>query len=212
MAPKVSEEHMEGRRQQILDAAVACFSRFGFHGATIDHICQEAHLSRGAIYHYYKSKEDIIDALRARSAADDAATFGNAAGEREPMLALAQLTTSSLRRIADVRSRDPNRVAVFLWAEMLLSDRIYEGQISAIDSYRNMMEAMVRGAQTRGDLNSDIDPKAITLVITAALTGLQIQLAWEPDLDFSEAQRVLNAILAGGLWPAGPPHESLRGH
>ena len=55
MAPKVSEEHMEERRNQILDAAVATFSHKGFHQTTIEDIRLEAGLSRGAVYHYFKS-------------------------------------------------------------------------------------------------------------------------------------------------------------
>ena len=60
MAPKVSEEHMEERRKQILDAAVRGFSRRGLHQTTIEDIRLEAELSRGAVYHYFKTKEDII--------------------------------------------------------------------------------------------------------------------------------------------------------
>ena len=68
MAPKVSEQYLEERRNQILDAAVATFSRNGLHQTTIEDIRLEAGLSRGAVYHYFKSKEDIIDAIRGRSA------------------------------------------------------------------------------------------------------------------------------------------------
>ncbi len=68
MAPKVSEEHMEERRQQILDAAVRSFSRGGLHQTTIEDIRLEAGLSRGAVYHYFKSKEEVFEALMDESA------------------------------------------------------------------------------------------------------------------------------------------------
>jgi AcrR family transcriptional regulator len=54
--PKVTEAHLEARRQQILDAALACFSRRGFHQSTMQDICQEAELSPGAVYRYFRSK------------------------------------------------------------------------------------------------------------------------------------------------------------
>ncbi len=75
MAPKVSEEYLEDRRNQILNAAVATFSRNGFHQTTIEDIRLEAGLSRGAVYHYFKTKEDIIDAIRERSARQVEAIF-----------------------------------------------------------------------------------------------------------------------------------------
>src|SRR5690242_15007919 len=60
--PKVSEQHMEARRQQIIDAAYRCFARKGFHQTTMRDIYEEAGLSPGAVYHYFSSKADIIEA------------------------------------------------------------------------------------------------------------------------------------------------------
>ena len=51
--PKVTEAHLEARRQQILDAASACFSRQGFHQTTMQGICREVDLSPGAVYRYF---------------------------------------------------------------------------------------------------------------------------------------------------------------
>ena len=47
--PKVTEAHLEARRQQVLDPAFACFARQGFHQTTMDDICREAGLSAGAL-------------------------------------------------------------------------------------------------------------------------------------------------------------------
>ena len=58
----MSDAHLEARRQQILDAAEACFSRQGFHQTSMQAICSEAGLSPGAVYRYFSSKEDIIAA------------------------------------------------------------------------------------------------------------------------------------------------------
>jgi len=51
------------RRQQILDAAAACFVREGFHGSSIAKISKVAGMSPGHIYHFFESKEAIIAAL-----------------------------------------------------------------------------------------------------------------------------------------------------
>ncbi|MEO8956379.1 MAG: TetR/AcrR family transcriptional regulator [Ktedonobacteraceae bacterium] len=57
--PDVSEE----RKQQILEAAIAVFARVGFRSARMDDIAEQAGLSKGALYLYYKSKDAIIAAL-----------------------------------------------------------------------------------------------------------------------------------------------------
>src|SRR2546422_9313531 len=61
--PKVSEAHLDARRKQIVDAAVACFARNGFHRATMQDICREAELSPGAVYRYFSSKDELVEAI-----------------------------------------------------------------------------------------------------------------------------------------------------
>jgi AcrR family transcriptional regulator len=63
--PKVTEEHRQAMRRRIQDAALTCFSRKGFTGASMAEIVKEAELSAGAVYVYYASKADLmIDVAR----------------------------------------------------------------------------------------------------------------------------------------------------
>ena len=59
----VSLEHEQMRRQQILDAALACFSRRGYHATSMEDIVRESGLSVGALYSYFPSKEELFAAL-----------------------------------------------------------------------------------------------------------------------------------------------------
>jgi AcrR family transcriptional regulator len=61
--PKVSEQHLEARRRQILDGARRAFARDGYEGATVVRLERETGLSRGAIFNYFPSKWDIFYAL-----------------------------------------------------------------------------------------------------------------------------------------------------
>lgn len=65
--PKLSEEALQARRDQILEAAVRCFCRLGYQGTTMRDIFEEAELSAGAVYNYFQSKEEIIQAVAERS-------------------------------------------------------------------------------------------------------------------------------------------------
>lgn len=60
--PKVSESYLVERREQILQAALSCFGRKGFHRTTMRDICEEAGVSPGAVYRYFKSKDEFIKA------------------------------------------------------------------------------------------------------------------------------------------------------
>lgn len=63
MPPIVSDEYKQKRKQQILDSALICFARKGFQVATIDDIVKHSGISKGAIYNYFKSKDEIYLAL-----------------------------------------------------------------------------------------------------------------------------------------------------
>ena len=65
--PKVSEEHKQARREQILAGAQRVFARHGYEGATVARLEQETGLSRGAIFNYYESKEALFVELVRRS-------------------------------------------------------------------------------------------------------------------------------------------------
>src|SRR5438876_9881667 len=61
--PRVSDRHLAARRQQILEAARACFLRKGFHATSIQDVIAEAGLSVGAVYRYFPSKTELIAAI-----------------------------------------------------------------------------------------------------------------------------------------------------
>ena len=58
--PKVSNEHKERRRAQILDGARRCFGQYGYEGATVTRLEQEIGLSRGAIFNYFPTKDALF--------------------------------------------------------------------------------------------------------------------------------------------------------
>jgi AcrR family transcriptional regulator len=61
--PKVTPEHVQARRAQILEGARRCFARWGYDGATVPRLEREIGLSHGAIFNYYSSKLDLFIAL-----------------------------------------------------------------------------------------------------------------------------------------------------
>src|SRR5215210_6312166 len=64
--PKVSDEHVEARREQILEGARRAFARHGYEGATVTRLEEEIGLSRGAIFNYFPDKWSVFFELAAR--------------------------------------------------------------------------------------------------------------------------------------------------
>nr|MDT0659620.1 helix-turn-helix domain-containing protein [Micromonospora sp. DSM 115978] len=69
--PRVSQDQLDARRQEILSAARACFARHGYEGATVRRLEEATGLSRGAIFHHFRDKDSLFLAV----AEDDAATM-----------------------------------------------------------------------------------------------------------------------------------------
>ncbi len=62
---RVSQEHLDARRRQILDGAAVCFARNGFHATSMQDVLKAVDLSAGAVYRYFSGKEELIAAIAA---------------------------------------------------------------------------------------------------------------------------------------------------
>ena len=204
MAPKVSEEHMEERRNLILDAAFATFSRKGFHQATIEDIRLEAGLSRGAAYHYFKTKEDIIEGIRQRCARQAESVVALGASADDVDSTLVSLVDAIVSIMGSPGSVEASRLAVFLWAESLVNERIMAGQLPSFRPYLGVLARAVAEAQQAGRLDASLEPEGVARIIAGAMIGLQVQLTWEPDIDIEAAHRAITSMITGRFWQSGP--------
>ena len=113
--PKVTEAHSVARRQQIIDAAYRCFARKGFHQATMRDIYAEANLSPGAVYHYFDSKDAIIQASFEFDYERSLALFEAALLRDDPLQALYELIDFFFRGLEEAAALGAPRVNVQSW-------------------------------------------------------------------------------------------------
>ena len=192
--PKVSEAHLEARREQIIQAALACFAREGFHRTTTQDIVAETGLSFGALYSYFDSKDEIIEAVtiarheREREMLKQAAD----AGPREALGMLASGFFGSLRGRA---TRIERRVRVQIYAEAVRNPRIRRLVRRGVDEPRAVIAGVIRDAQADGFLSGEFDPDALARVIIATFHGLVLQQTWDERLDVDAYVQTLELIL-----------------
>src|SRR5580765_3178818 len=141
--PKVSEEHLEARREQILDGARRAFARHGYEGATVSRLEEEIGLSRGAIFHYFPSKLDLFAEL---AAADNLRYVGLLAEEgiEAVLRAVATADRSWLHVLVETEVR--------LW-----HDPEFERRMEGPQEERDTLLASIAGAQAAGRLRADVD-------------------------------------------------------
>src|ERR1700758_3751802 len=115
--PKISERQRERRRQQILEAALACFSEDGFHQTAMADIVKRSGLSHGAVYLYFQSKDDLIEALAVDRHRQEALLNAAAESTSDPLEGLRVLVRGYARALTDPSAETVRRVGVNGWAE-----------------------------------------------------------------------------------------------
>ena len=175
--PKVTEEHRLARRAQIVDAARKCVLEEGFHKTTMADVIRESGLSAGAVYGYFKSKEDIVAAIAedALSAVDE--LFQKILATEEPRTPLAALE-AALNHVVTVAERpdgDVTRVAIQAWAEALRNPAIMQTANGKYCQLRENFEAVARRAQADGTVDPDVDPRYLAQVLFGILPGFILQ-------------------------------------
>lgn len=196
MGPRVTQEHLDTRRREILRAAFRCFSQKGLHGTTMQEIADEADLSAGALYRYFESKEALIESLAAGSAERRAEALG-ALGPGGGADALAELVAGMMAALRSEGADASVRLDVRLWAEALDHPEVRKTAREAFASLREPVADYVRGERGAGRIREDVDPEAVGRAVVSLMTGLELQRALEGELDLEAYRSVARAILRG---------------
>jgi AcrR family transcriptional regulator len=200
--PRVSEEHLTARREQVLAAARTCFLRNGLHNTSMQDLIREADLSVGAVYRYFKSKNDIINTI-AENVAGSLIVKLEAIAARRPPPTLADVMDQVLEVIDEQLQPDGNfPLALQIWAEATLDPAV---DVIVRERYRGMRAVFVqiaRHAAERGELPEGADVEAVSAVLFGMMPGFALQRLLVGDPDRSTYLSGVRALLAG---PGGRP-------
>jgi AcrR family transcriptional regulator len=181
--PKISEERRTERREQILEGARRCFAEHGYEGATVVRLEDEIGLSRGAIFNYFPSKEDLFIELAVRDSARMSEIWINEGLE------------AVVREVVEL---DPAWLSVYLElfrrirTDSDFHERIEARQKEIAPANRERIEA----AQRDGEFRDDIGPKEIGTFVNLVLNGLALMRAGGEELPSTDLvlELLLDAI------------------
>ncbi|MFI7412740.1 TetR/AcrR family transcriptional regulator [Streptomyces sp. NPDC049627] len=184
---RVSQEHLDARRRQILDGAAICFARNGFHATSMQDVLKEVDLSAGAVYRYFKGKEELIGAIVAEVLGSVRAAFEEAARQSPPpppdeLVAAVLGKTLAAREslVVDGRPAFP-RLIVQVWAETLRNDQLAAVLREGYGSVRAAWSKIVEGYQGAGMMRTDVEPDHVARTMISAVLGfLAQQSLFEP--------------------------------
>ena len=195
--PKVTEEYTDVRRQQIIDAAYRCFARKGFHQTTMREIYAEAGLSPGAIYHYFGSKADIIEASFIFDHQRSLPAFDQALDDPNPLVAIDRLIDFFYTGLESAAALGANRVNIQGWGEALVNPRLLTPLQDTFYEFRERLSHLIRRGQAAGFITPTVNSDAVGEVILSSYLGLYLQKAIIPELDVQPYKAAVLALLHG---------------
>ncbi|WP_435173470.1 TetR/AcrR family transcriptional regulator [Actinacidiphila sp. bgisy145] len=194
--PKVSQQHLDARRAEILAAARRCFLRDGFHATSMQDLLVEAGLSAGAVYRYFASKQDMIAAIAEENLREVVAEVDKVVN-REPAVGIGELL-ADLFRVIEAKHEENGfaAMALLVWSESLRDPRLAERIRATLTQVTAELARIVRASQETGDLPPDVAAEPLTQVIVATVPGYILQLA---SLGSGRVSGLPDAVRA--VWP-----------
>ncbi|AYF76327.1 TetR/AcrR family transcriptional regulator [Nocardia yunnanensis] len=193
--PRVSEEHLERRRQQILDAAQTCFARKGLHATTMQDVFAESGLSAGAVYRYFKSKNDIVEALSTDATVDVRAALSEAVYS-DPLPTppeLVRIMSTAIVRLS--APSGPVRIIPQAWSLALTDPNIADYVRTGILGIRRLWLDYADRMREVGWLPPDADTDAVAKIFLGLLPGFILQHLILGDADPDTFARGIAEIL-----------------
>lgn len=211
--PKVTEAYLVGRRQQILDAAMACFARKGFHQTTMEDIGQEAGVSPTVAYRYFASKEDIILATIHGSLDRWKRFFETERGEEDTQTILEQAIDNHLQRLQQPGRDVHYKVRVQLWAEALQNPKVAAKALPLRQEGLQQTAELIREGQENGQVDPQLDPLAVAIAFASMQDGFTLQWLADPDTDIAAYRDAFRAMVRGlfdhgAAWKSSPSQGS----
>ena len=191
---------VEERRRLILAAAVRVFARKGYHACRVGEIAEEAGISHGLLYHYFASKEEVLETIFGETWSDLIAAMRGVEESDQP-------APEKLRQVAAIFlrawRREPDLVRVLVH-EVARSPQL-PGRVVEIGHAFRSIERIVEQGQEEGELRRDVDARLASWILYGAieeiLTGWVLGQLADREEDVAEAERTVVEVIAAGLAP-----------
>jgi TetR/AcrR family transcriptional regulator, fatty acid metabolism regulator protein len=194
----------EDKRRLILQAAVRVFAHKGYHTCRVGDIAEEAGVAHGLLYHYFRSKDEVLECIFKETWSDIIAASRMVEETEEPardrLAGVAKILLRAWRR-------DPDLVRVVV-REIVRSPDLQK-RMPEINASFNAIERIVVRGQEDGEFRADVDARLVSFVFYGALeeilTGWVLGTLPEGDDEIAAAERTVVEIVCGGLAPDRAP-------
>ena len=189
------------KRRMILDAAVRVFARQGLHHCRVSDVADEAGVAYGLVYHYFDSKEEILNTLfteRWQVMLDAIAEIDakQDVPARDKLYMVASFIIDSYRY-------DPDLMKVIIVEVTRAANSFGRTHLPEIRQAYDLIAKIVADAQQAGDFRDDVDPNFASMwfygAIEQLLSGWVFELIPDGEGDFDRARKMVVDTICGGL-------------
>ena len=193
----------EEKRRLILAASVRVFARKGYHTSRVGDIAEEAGIAHGLLYHYFASKEEVLETVFRENWSELLEAFRRVEQSDEPPLeqleGIAKLLLRSWRN-------DPDLVRVMV-REVARSPQL-QGQVEEIREGFTIIQRVIERGQADGSFRAGIDPLLASWIfyggLEEVLTGWVLGQLPDGDEEVARAERTIIEVVCGGLAVVAP--------
>ena len=188
------------KRRLILDAAVRAFARHGFYACRVSDIADEAGVAYGLVYHYFDSKDEVLDTLfldRWHVLLElIRETDRREIPARDKLFAIASFIIDSYRH-------DPELMKVIIVEVTRAANTFGRRHIGVIREAYQAIADIVAAGQSAGEFTTDVTPQFAALafygVIEQVLTGWIFEVLPTGEDEFDRAKRFVIETICDGL-------------
>lgn len=172
LLPKISDEKIEIRKSKILESAFDVFSEKGFKQASMQDIVEHSGISKGGLYTYYKSKEEIFLAI-----AEKRFLIRNRLIQEMPITyngieKMTHYLQSFLERFVDENTRKGMRFTIEFWSLQCKDPGTAELAENRYAKFEKDLEILMRAGIEDGSFREDLDVKSMSYLILSNLDGM----------------------------------------
>ncbi len=190
------------KRRQILDGAVRVFAREGFHRCRVADIADEAGVAYGLVYHYFSSKDQILDTLFLERwdlmLEEIARVDKQQLPARDKLAAVAGFIVDSYRH-------DPDLMKVIIVEVTRAANSFGRSHLEKIREAYQLIAVIIASAQASGEFRDDVTPTFAAMAfygtVEQVLTGWIFDLLPDASDDYDEAKSFIVSTICDGLEP-----------
>jgi AcrR family transcriptional regulator len=196
--PRITDERREARHEQILEAARACLQEHGLEAVSMEMIIARSGLSTGAVYGYFKGKDQIINAVVAGGTAAMAEDLGPVVTNPEPP-PLPEFVGQVLSAVVGFNRRkkgDIDRLLVSLhgWSHSQSDPELKAATKASYAGLRKLFADEVKRWQAHGTFDPSADPHAVAELLMSITLGFVAQRALAGGADVQAHVGALEAL------------------